>query len=122
MDSKALMQVYLEEVAVKGRFELIEQIAHPDMVDEANQVFGGPPGRAGLVAHVKGFRRHIHDPALNIHRIVAATDQVMAWWSFNGIHAGPWLNQPPTNKPITGTVFSFFELDEGLIRRYRLWL
>jgi predicted ester cyclase len=118
----ALMETYLREVAEKGRLELIEDLAHPDMVDEANQAFGGPPGRDGLIAHAKGFRRNVTDLSLTIDRIVAGEDEVMARWSFAGRHSGPWLGRPPTGGPVSGTVFSFFDLREGLISRYGLWL
>jgi predicted ester cyclase len=119
---KQLMETYLLEVGAKGRLELIEEIAQPDMVDEANQAFGGPPGREGLVAHIVGFRRNIGDVHITIDRIVAGTDEVMAQWSFTGKHVGPWLGRAPTGKEITGTVFSFFDLTDGRISRYRLWL
>jgi len=92
------------------------------MVDEANQAFGGPTGRDGLVAHVKGFRRNVGDLRLTIDRIVAGTDDVMAWWSFTGTHVGPWLGRPPTGEEISGTTFSFFDLVDGRISRYRVWL
>jgi predicted ester cyclase len=92
------------------------------MVDEANQAFGGPAGRDGLVAHVKGFRRNVADLRLTIDRIVAGTDEVMAWWSFTGTHVGPWLGRTPTGQEISGTTFSFFDLVEGRISRYRVWL
>lgn len=116
------MRTYLEEVVANGRLELIEELAHPDMVDEANQAFGGPPGRDGLVAHVKGFVRNIDDLHLTIERIVAGDQSVMAWWSFTGTHAGPWLGRPPTDEPLSATVFSFFDVVDGRISRYRLWL
>jgi len=51
MTPRALIETYLVDVAQHGRLELIEQLALVDMVDEANRAFGGPPGRAGLVAH-----------------------------------------------------------------------
>lgn len=117
-----LMQTYLTEVVGNGRLELIEQLARPDMVDEANQAFGGPPGRNGLVAHVVGFRRNVGDLAVTVERVVANDDEVMGWWSFTGTHIGPWLNQTPTDGPISGTAFSFFELVDGQISRYRVWL
>ena len=120
--SHRLMERYLTEVAMEGRLEVIDELAHADMVDEANQAFGGPPGRAGLVAHVKGFRRNVQAAELRVDRIVAGEDEVMAWWSFRGRHEGPWLGRTPTGNEITGTVFSFFELRDGLISRYRLWL
>lgn len=116
------METYLVDVVQHGRLELIEQIALADMVDEANQAFGGPAGRAGLVAHVRGFRRAVGDLRLSIDRIVAGTDEVMAWWSFAGQHVGLWLGRAPTGRKISGTVFSFFDLVDGRISRYRVWV
>ncbi len=122
LDPEQVMRTYLVEVALGGRTDLIDELALPDMVDEANQAFGGPPGRAGLVAHVVGFRRNIADVELTIHQVVGGDDQVMAWWSFTGTHVGPWLAVPATGGPVTATVFSFFDLVGGRISRYRLWL
>ncbi|MGB0752193.1 MAG: ester cyclase [Gammaproteobacteria bacterium] len=120
--SHTLMRTYLQEVTLGGNLSLIDELALPDVVDEANLAFGGPVGRAGLVQHVKGFRRHITNLKLNIHRIVGNESDVMAWWSFRGVHSGPWLGRPATGEPIDGDVFSFFTLREGRIARYRLWL
>lgn len=122
MQSERLMRTYLEEVVAQGRLDLIDSIAHADMVDEANQAFGGPPGRAGLIAHVSGFRRHIGDLQVTVERIVAGADAVMAWWTFSGLHEGPWLGRAPTGKPLRGTVFSLFDLVENRVSRYRLFL
>ena len=47
-DSVDLMCTYLTEEAAEGHIELIDELANPDMVDEANQAFGGPPGADGL--------------------------------------------------------------------------
>ena len=101
-----LMRTYLNQIVVDGRLDLITQLAQPDMIDEANQVFGGPPGREGLVAHVKGFRRNISELELTIDQIVAAETEVMAQWSFKGRHTGPWLGRTPTGLEISATVFS----------------
>ena len=122
MRPEALMRTYLEEVVARGRLELVEELSNADMVDEANQAFGGPPGRAGLVAHVKSFRRNIGDLEVTVERIVAGDNSVAAWWSFTGLLTGAWLGRPPTGKPIRGSVFSFFDLVDGRINRYRLFL
>ncbi len=117
-----LIRTYLLEVGGQGRLDLVDELAQPDMIDEANQAFGGPPGRDGLKAHVFGFRRNVTDLEVTIDRIVAGEGEVMAWWSFTGTHSGPWLGKAPTGERISGTVFSFFELTDGLISFYRLWL
>ncbi|MEM6439204.1 MAG: ester cyclase [Pseudomonadota bacterium] len=119
---RALMESYLLDVARDGKLELLETLAWPDMVDEANLAFGGPSGRDGLVAHVKGFRRQLQDARITIDRIVAGEDEVMARWSFEARHEGPWLGRPATGAPVRATVFSFFDLREGRISRYRLWV
>lgn len=122
MTPAQLMRTFLEEVVAQGRMELVDQLSNADMVDEANQAFGGPPGRAGLVAHVQGFRRNIDDLQVTVERIVASDDTVMAWWCFAGVHTGPWLGRRPTGKPLRSTVFSLFDLVDGRIGRYRLFL
>ena len=117
-----LIRTYLIEVVRDGHIDLIDELALPDMVDEANLAYGGPPGRAGLRQHVIGFRRHITELELSIERVVADDQQVMAWWSFHGRHTGPWLGKAPTGEPIDGTVFSFFDLARSRIARYGVWL
>ena len=116
------MITYLAEVGGERRYHLIDEIAREDMVDEANQAFGGPAGRAGLVAHVKGFHKNITETTSDVHGIVGGDDQVMAQWSFTGRHTGPWLGRAPTGQLISANVFSFFTLQDGLISRYRLWM
>ena len=122
IDSKKLMEIYLIEVGQNGRLDLIETIAQPDMIDEANRAFGGPAGRDGLTAHVKTFRRQIGELKLEIKQIVGNENEVMAHWFFRGIHKGPWLGREATGKEVSADVFSFFTLKEGLISYYRLWL
>ena len=53
---------------------------------------------------------------------VGDDDTAMAWWSFTGVHVGPWLDRPPTGERIESTVFSFFDITDGQISRYSLWL
>ena len=110
------------EVAQNGRIDFIENIAQPNMIDEANRAFGGPVGRDGLIAHVKTFRRQIGKIKLEIKHIVGNENEVMAHWFFTGIHRGPWLKREATGKEVSADVFSFFTLKDGLISHYRLWL
>ena len=117
-----IMHIYLHEVAIAERLALLDEIAAADVVDEANQIFGGPPGRSGLVAHVQGFQRNVQNCKIRVERIVGDRSEAMAWWSFTGIHSGPWLGKPATGAPVAGTVVSCFDVAEGLIMRYRLWL
>lgn len=116
------MRTFISDVVGKGNLSLLDELSQPDMVDEANVLFGGPSGRAGLVAHVKGFHKNIAKSKVRIHRIIGNETQVMCWWSFEGIHIGPWMNLAPTKEPVRATVFSFFSLRDNRISCYQLWL
>ncbi|UYV35828.1 ester cyclase [Rhodobacteraceae bacterium D3-12] len=131
MTPTELMETYLHEVGGAGRLDLIETLAQDDMIDEANRAFGGPEGRAGLLAHVKGFRRAIGDVRYEIGTIAAGTcaagqhagaEEVMAAWRFSGRHEGDWLGRKASGGPVSGDVISIFTLRGGLIAHYRLWL
>ncbi|MEZ5714419.1 MAG: ester cyclase [Paracoccaceae bacterium] len=131
LDSERLVRRYLSELCTEPRLDGIEAwiatLAHPDMTDEANLAFGGPPGRAGLVAHVKGFVRAIGDLEVRIDRIAAGrdetgTERAMACWHFSGRHRAPWLGRPASGAAISGTVVSVFTVTAGKFAHYRLWL
>lgn len=120
--TERLMHRFLTDVVAGGKLELLDELSLPDMIDEANELFDGPRGRAGLIAHVKGFRKNIADPTVSIQRIVGNDSEVMSWWEFEGKHVGPWLNLSPTHEMISATVFSFFSIENQRIKRYQLWL
>lgn len=135
MTAEQVIERYFEEVGKAGRYEALAELAHEDMVDEANRAFGGPPGRAGLEAHVRGFRRAFPDVRMEVDRIVAGripqgqamagADEVMALWRFSGQQAAPWLGRRPggsAGDTVSGDVVSLFILRDGRIARYRLWL
>ena len=55
VDSLKIIRIFLTEVAQEGHLETIDKITSIDMVDEANMVFGGPPGREGLKSPCEKF-------------------------------------------------------------------
>ena len=55
-----IMDMFLNTIVKTGKLDLInENLAHSDMIDEANVIFGGPVGITGLKLHVKGFHKNI---------------------------------------------------------------
>jgi predicted ester cyclase len=119
--NEQIMRTYLEEVLANERLELIPEIANEDMVDEVTAGAGGPPGRDGLVAHVNSFFNAFSDRKITIRRIVANDDEVMAWWIGDGINSGDLGTMAATGQPLTGHAFSFFDIRDGKISRYRLF-
>ena len=118
--NEQIMRTYLEEVVGNGRLDLISEIANEDMVDETVPP-GGPAGRDGLVSHVQFFRSVVGDRKIEIRRIVANEDEVMAWWTAHGTHIAEWWGVPPSGKPLSGHAFSFFDIRNGKISRYSLF-
>ena len=119
--NEQIMRTYLEEVVANERLELIPEIANEDMVDEVTAGAGGPPGRDGLVAHVTGFSNAFSDRKITIRRIVANDDEVMAWYTADGILSGDLGTMTATGQPLTGHFFSFFDIRDGKISRYRVF-
>ncbi len=120
-DNEQIMRTYLEEVAVKGRLDLIPELAAENIVDEAAVAEGGPPGREGLVAHVTGFLAALPDRIITIRKILANDDDVMAWWTCEGTPVTEFAGVPPTGKRMFGHVFSFFNITDGKISWYRFF-
>lgn len=119
--NEQIMRTYLEEVLVNERLDLIPEIANEDMIDEVTAGAGGPPGRDGLVAHVNSFFNSFSDRKITIRRIVANDDEVMAWWTGDGIPTGNPGAVVSGRESLTAHAFSFFDIRDGKISRYRLF-
>jgi steroid delta-isomerase-like uncharacterized protein len=120
-DNEQIMRTYLEEVAVKKRLDLIPEIAAENMVDEATAPEGGLLGREGLAAHVMSFHAAFPDCVITVRKILANDDDVMAWWTAEGIQVTEFVGAPPTGKSVFSHAFSFFSITDGKISRYRLF-
>jgi steroid delta-isomerase-like uncharacterized protein len=116
------MRTYVLDVAAGGRLDLIDEIAHPDMVDVGVVDAGGPTGSDGLRLHVSAAHKAMEDRSAEIRRLVATEDEVMAWWTMTGRHSAPWLGVEPTGRSVTATAFSFFRLRDGRIEEYEYWV
>lgn len=113
--NEEIMRIYLEDIAVHERVDLIAEIAHEDMVDE----FSEEPGRDALVAHVQGFHAAFVERTITIRKIIANEGEVMAWWTAEGLPVDEMFGVEPTGGRVTAHAFSFFTITEGKISRYR---
>ncbi len=109
-----VMRRYLEEVAGKGKLELIPELAAEDMEDHSNDI----PGRAGLEAHVTGFRRCIPDIQVTVQRVIASSDEVVGVWRWRGTHSAELFGVPATGRALDVTVASIFKMRDGKIIDY----
>lgn len=115
--SEYVMRTYLERVVGRGEFDLLDDIAAEDMVQEPD-VWG--PGRKGLARHAKWFRTAVADPEVTILHLVAGDDAVVAHWTGTGAHAAEFFGVAPTGRPVTSTATSWFTLRDGQIATYHV--
>ncbi len=111
-----VMRRYLTEVVAQGRLELIPELAAEDMTDHTQSI----PGRAGLVAHVKGFRARNQDLELKVERIIASDDEVVGIWTWRATHSTDMYGVPATGKPLEVRVASLFRLRDGKLVDYQV--
>ena len=110
------MRRYLTEVVAEGKLELIDELAAEDMVDHTQTV----PGRAGLVAHVRGFRERNRDLELEVERIIASENEVVGVWTWRATHATDMYGVPATGRKLEVRVASIFRLRDGLLVDYEV--
>ena len=60
------------------------------MIDEVNRAFGGPPVEM-VLSLSKNLSPTNSRSKAGYKKIAENEDEVMAHWSFTGIHIGPWL-------------------------------
>lgn len=111
-----VMRCYLEQVVGEGKFELIPELAAEDMEDHTNDI----PGRAGLVAHVTGFRERIPDVEVTVQRVIASADEVVGVWRWQGTHSADMFGVPATGRQLDVVTASIFEMRDGMIVDYRV--
>lgn len=114
--SAEVMRRYLTEVVAQGKLELIDELAAEDMVDHTQSI----PGRAGLVAHVRGFRDRNRDLELNVERIIASDDEVVGIWTWRATHSTDMYGVPATGRKIEVRVASIFRLRAGMLVDYEV--
>lgn len=111
--NKALIASYFEEVWNKGNVDLIEQYISPDFVGHLPE--GEAAGIEGDKNHVLLFLGVFPDAQLTINDMTAEEDMVVARWTLNGTHKGPFGDIPATDKKITGTGITIFKIADGKI-------
>jgi len=114
--SAEVMRRYLTEVVAQGKLELIDELAAEDMMDHTQSI----PGRAGLVAHVRGFRARNRDLELTVERIIASEDEAVGIWTWRATHDTDMFGVPATGGKLAVRVASVFRLRAGMLVDYEV--
>jgi steroid delta-isomerase-like uncharacterized protein len=117
--NERLMRRYLDEVVDQRRIEVLDEIANADMVDEGMLALAGTHGREGLYAHIRVYyRAFADDTRVTVKRLIASDDEVMAWWTVDGVQVGDFGGVPATGERRTASACSFFKIRDGRIAHY----
>lgn len=118
--NKALVRYFYEEVATKGRLDLLEAFAAPDMVDHAGPLMGWPSGREGFLEHLRWLHREVTAPRVEVNDLLAEDDRVVAFWTLSGVHTGTFLGVPATGKPFEVAAISVLTFADGRLIEYKV--
>jgi len=107
----------VEEVVNQGKFEVVDEIFHPDYVDHVAPP-GSPPGLEGVKAIFGMFRTGFPDVKFTIDQMVGEGDYVATLVHGEGTHTGQFIQFPPSGKHATWRSVGFFRVEDGLIREH----
>ncbi len=115
MDADGLKTMYrrwLLEVWGAGRYEVADEILHPDLLDH-NRMDGQPAGRAGDVWAAAMIRRAFPDLRFVADLVLSDGEYVIGRWTMTGTNTGPFelFGLSPTGRPVTMTGQEIFRFD-----------
>ena len=115
--NKALYQRMVDEVVNQGKFEVVDELYHPDFVDHS-----APPGAPGGLDGVKMifgmFRTGFPDVKFTIADMVAEDDIVATLVHGEGTHTGDFMGIPPSGNHAIWRSVGFFKVKDGKIAEH----
>jgi predicted ester cyclase len=109
--NQEVLRLVIEEGFNKGNYDALDPLFAPDY--EEHQ-FGLKTTLQGFKEDIRYLRAGFPDLHLTIEDIVADGDKVWIRMTGRGTNRGPFMG-PPTNKPMTITVFDICRFEDGKI-------
>jgi limonene-1,2-epoxide hydrolase len=116
---KQVMGIYLEEVLGQRKFDRIEEIAAPRMIDHTQP---GKFGPEALDAHARGFCANTPDVEIEVLKIFADEGTAVGIWKWHGEPSQPSAVSAKGTPIVPRFVCSIFELENGKIQDYRVFV
>jgi steroid delta-isomerase-like uncharacterized protein len=115
--NKRLVRRWVEEAVNQGRFEVLDEIIHPDMINHE----GVTPtdGRQGFRETMAVFRAAIPDQRMEILDLIAEEDKVVVRLYWSGTPTSPFMGRPVNGKPFKVTHTHTFHVRDGML--YEHW-
>lgn len=120
-DNKALIRRFYDDVFNAGRFDLIDELFHDDVIDHT----AGPGQKSGIEG-IKDSVRYLRNAFPDVHAtsevLLGEGDLVAERWISVGTHRGRFVGVPPTGKRIRVTGINIFRFADGKIaERWLEW-
>mgnify|MGYP001827523570 CR=1 FL=1 len=116
---KELMRIYLEEVLGQRRFDRIQDIAAPGMIDHTQP---GKTGPEALDAHARGFCENTPDVEIEVLTIVSDEKTAVGIWKWSGEPIQPSAVSASGAPVVPRVVCSVFDLEGGQIQNSRVFV
>jgi predicted ester cyclase len=117
-DIKAIGRRIPTEVFGQGRYEVIDEIVAPDIVDHGTPPPGMPPGREGLKAIARALRAAFPDLKNTVDLQVAEGDLVAGKITYTGTMKGDLFGMKATGKQATWTESHFVRVKNGKVTEH----
>ena len=118
---RAMIQKWIYEVFNDGDFDLIPEMAQPDLIVHA------PPsdpetivGLEGLIGFFQALHSGYSDLQTDLVAVFSDGDFAVASWTLTRTHTGELFGIPPTGKTIVNDAMTVYRFHEGKIAE--IWL
>lgn len=102
---------FFREVVGRGDLGLLDELAVADYEDHV-ALPGQGEGREGLKRRIEVIRAAF-TPRQVLHDVIVDGDLVAVRWTLTGVHAGPFLGIPATNKAVEFDGIDVYRMREG---------
>ena len=116
-ENKSIVRRFFEVGPSKGDLDAANELLAPGFV--LHVPLPCSPGVQGINEVIIACRTAFQDLQVTVEDMVAEKDMVAARFTARGIHKGPFMGVPPTDKPIIMTGMEIFRLENGKI--IELW-
>jgi steroid delta-isomerase-like uncharacterized protein len=113
MDAKKTVLAAWEELFNEGNLAAAERYVHPDYLNH-DAAAHRPPGPEGMRQTVGWLREAFSELHFEVRDTIADGDRVALRVQMRGVHTGPLMGMPPTNKPFSVQHIHIFRVaDDG---------
>ena len=96
-ENKATIRRVFDEIVNQGRYELIQTLYVPEMIDH-DPVPGAPEGLPAVEYTLRSLRTGFPDLHVTLEDLVAEGDKVALRGTWRGTNSGSMMGMAPTNK------------------------